>query len=643
MTLALAACAPPAVRVTQFRDFASDQTVTPFDWQPYAEKYEGSDAVILESTTDAEHHVHLGHAGQLINWDYFENRSVRYVILDVENDEYARFTERVPKGRVVTNVKLRVTAPDGRVQTYSSADMSTKRDEHGRMTYKFIYPQLQKGSVIEQRMEIKESNPGLATEIPVQFSVPCEKVTARFAYPADWKHALKSTSPGSKPAVQRTLSTDGKTAIVTYRATDVTPIHDEPFSPPFNDMAQYLAFDFESIAGTKIYGTWGEFSKRISKRFIDNDSLFSNRLEKTTRNITDGLEPGEDKPLAIVKWVQDNIEVSSQSTTLDFAQILKSGKADPMMMTGLVVKMLQTAGTRAQMGLIHSAEDGYFDYGFISPSQFYIPCAVTFKEDKPYRVFFPFIPQLPIGHIPASFQGQTALLFEQNGANFVKIPLLDEGGGMVEEHYSVEIEDSGYLNVVEQKVIHGANAFALRQFLKEMDEPEVEELIKDLISYEGGEVTINRKEILGRDKTDEPLRFELEYRIDNLVTVTPDEVLFATAGLFSPISKTKIKVIPSERTNPVHIVDPQHFRKHIEITFPDKWVLESRFDPVTVLNSFGQLQTGYEYAPGKFHAELDLRLNRVHAPVTSFGQLVNLIGSEELKGFAHLVFGIEGE
>ena len=90
-------------------------------------------------------------------------------------------------------------------------------------------------------------------------------------------------------------------------------------------------------------------------------------------------------------------------------------------------------------------------------------------------------------------------------------------------------------------------------------------------------------------------------------------------------------------------MDPQHFRKHIEITFPDKWVLESRFDPVTVLNSFGQLQTGYEYAPGKFHAELDLRLNRVHAPVTSFGQLVNLIGSEELKGFAHLVFGIEGE
>lgn len=641
----LIGCGPP-VRVTHFREFAkTDADVPRVDWQAYAANYADHDAVILEFDAKAEHHIHLGPmSGELINWDYYENRILRYVLLDPESEDYARFSQRLPAGREATHIQLRVVSPSGHVDHYDMTQIKRKRDEHGRTTYKFIYPKLEKGSVIEERMEVKESNPGLGTELPVQFSVPCELVRVRFAFPHNWQHALKSTAKGTKPEVVRTLSADGKMALVDYRATDVEPIYDEPFSPPFKVMAQYLEFDFSNIQGQSVYENWFKLADQYRNRFVMNDSTFSRRVQKITQTVIADLKTPDEKAHAIVNWVQTNIALSKTPTYRNFAQILKDGQADPMMMTGLTVKMMNEAGISSEMAMIHSADDGYFDRSFVSPGQLYIPSCMTFEKGLPKSVFFPFVPYLPIGHIPSSFQGQSALAFgELRPTHFVKVPYLDDGSGLVEEHFQVEVEPNGRLNVVEQKVIYGANAFALRQWMDDMDQTELDELIDDLVTYEGGEVVLTRKEILGREAVDEPIRFELAYQIDNLVTVTPDEVLFATAGLFSPISKTKIKVMPDSRHNPIQIVDPQHYRKHIEIKYSADWSLDTVFEPSTVVNSFGQLQTQYHYLPGQFKTTLDLKLNRVDAPVESFGTLVKLIGSEDLRGFSHLVFATNAE
>ena len=108
----------------------------------------------------------------------------------------------------------------------------------------WLIPHGQEGSIIEENLEIEYErpmeNPLLYHDVPLQFRVPCEKLTYSYAYPDWWRVRIKNTDHRKKPKLSYKSDAESKKQILTYTAENVPAVVDEPFSPYFKQMANYL-------------------------------------------------------------------------------------------------------------------------------------------------------------------------------------------------------------------------------------------------------------------------------------------------------------------------------------------------------------------------------------------------------------------
>jgi hypothetical protein len=137
------------------------------------------------------------------------------------------------------------------------------------------------------------------------------------------------------------------------------------------------------------------------------------------------------------------------------------------------------------------------------------------------------------------------------------------------------------------------------------------------------------------------LQIKLEYTIDNLVTVTPEEVIFQTGGLFSPSSTGgERKVDTSERRNPIRIYNDEQTNKNITVQYPASWQLSSTLADIQRSNDFGSVEGKYENSPGKLSIRQTRLLKQSSAPKEKFPELLELISRQSKLSIPTIIFKV---
>ncbi|MBK7499428.1 MAG: hypothetical protein IPI19_10040 [Ignavibacteriales bacterium] len=197
----------------------------------------------------------------------------------------------------------------------------------------------------------------------------------------------------------------------------------------------------------------------------------------------------------------------------------------------------------------------------------------------------------------------------------------------LEENYNITIGQDGILNVKEVKTANGSFGYELREYLENRSEKEIEKDIREILTYTEGNIDVLNYEIVNKDNYKEPLIIKIEYTINNLVTITPEEILFQTGGLLSPSSKYKKRLDPKDRVNPIVIYFDQKFSKNIIINYPQDWTLLKEIQDINFNNEFGIIEGKYSYQTGLISIDQSSYMCKNKQPKEKIEDLLKISGS----------------
>lgn len=626
----------------------------------YEQKYGEYDGVYLNIENTIEHSGSKENLGVFNKWVFTRVWKKKYIILNPDAVWLTTFSVYSKPDQLY----IRISSPNGKVQHFGNTDLKEEKDFSGYNNYRLIFPDIIKGSIVEIGYENSFSvgmfPPPLEHDIQLQFRIPCEEFTFSYLYPMWWEIQKKMIQKGKMSPGEIIEDPENKKSILEYSAKVIPPLRWEPYSPEFKKVALYLQFMVTDLKMGRGYMDRPKNWQDLADKFYDymlkksdhkkislktgtaplvEKSIYS--LKELVDLIIEGKTDDMDKLDAMVSYIQDNIELTYDSYDGNNSKILKSKKGNKYDITALAKNMFEEAGLEVSYLLVHSAEDGYYDKYYIARDQFYIPAIRTITSDDTL-VIFPYINDLPLDHTPSYFQGEPSIVINKKAP--IKFWTLPKGNRMENidsGDYQISISEDGIIDVVEYKALKGVLAFAAREMLSDLNDEETKKIMKDLVTYSDGDIEWVSYDIQNLDKHRENLILEMRYKINNLVMITPDEIVMQTAGLFSPISNKKYKLDPKSRQNPISISYNQQFTKHIVITYPKQWQFSTELEDMSKSNIFGEVSKTHMFAEGEITIDQNLIIKQTETDRKKYPLLLELTGDDNSVIVPALIFEIK--
>ena len=612
------------------------------------------DAVFLVHNLNEEYHGSKSFNSEILNKSTSVYR--KYIVLNPDNDSYTTLSFTLNKFSVIDSLIISVKYPHGVKKFFTINDFDKEKNSAGSIIYKLAYPNVVKGTVIEEGYDITQNSHIQKKTYDTQIlstRIPCKKFTYRFALPSWMSIDVKDIAKDIKLDYKQEVK-ENKT-IYTYSKNDIKIYKDEIYSPYLKDIVNYFTYRLTNyvLSGyiVDIPDNWNDISKQFEGFIMHKDGFLRFNVGSVTRDLIEDKTDDLEILKAINSFVQKNIEIDDKFEKRNFAQILDDKKGDPFSICGLVHSMLVKADLDPKYLLVHSADKGYFDKDFYSFGEISYPAIGLEIKDKKY-VIFPWLKYLDVNHVPELFRDETALVINESYDNrfpdynsepeFWTLPSgkLDDNTDI--EEFELEIKEDGIIVATEKRIISGTLAYALREEINEFDNEEYEEFLKESILYSDGEVEFISKEILNKEDYKKPLIFKFQYKIKNLVTVLPDEILFQTSGLFSPTSFRKYKIDTKKRINPIEITYSKKFVKEIEITYPPTWKLQTELNNLSYSNLFGEIQAEYKNQ-NPLKIEQQVLLEKTKQPKEKITELLEIMGEKNKLNIPTLIFDVKQE
>jgi hypothetical protein len=626
----------------------------------YEVKYGEYDGVYLNYQRALEHSGTNSSMMNINDWKYHKIVKRKYMILNPDNSKLTTFTLSVPEKAIIDTAYMRVITPEKEIRDYYISDCRFEEESNDYKTYKFIYPDVKKGTIIEEGFAITYDafniRPPIDHDIRLQFNIPCENLELIYAYPDWWEIKIKKIQADKDLLYTIQNDEEKHKKVLTYTAKNIPAVKWESFSPFFKEMSDYLQLMVTKLDMTSYYynapDNWVEFGKKYESYAMHKHAFLSNRVSKTTKEIIKDCTTPKEKLEQIIFYLQNNVEIQDDHKERNFSKILKEGKGDPFRITGLALAMLKDATVEAEFLLVHNAKNGYFDPEYYSSDQFSLPAVGVIIDGDKYFAF-PYLKYLDINYTPEFLQGSQALVIEEtmlknkyeipNTAEFWILPSESKIPNYVTENYDLQIDDEGLIVIQEEKILNCSAAYYVRKAIDKLNEDEKEKFIDEILTYNDGEISDLSFEILSLEEYKEPLRIILNYRIDNLVTVTPDEVIFQTGGLLSPVSMKKHKIAKEERKNPIRIYYDQTYNKNINIHYPATWELETALPEINYENDLGSVQGEYTVSANNIQINQSCLLKKSSKPKEKITELVEISGENAKINIPILIFTVRKE
>ena len=624
----------------------------PVDLAVYEDKYGDYDGVFLFEEEVIEHAggKEVGFINAFFSmpstWSFQRIARTKYIVFNPRVEWLTSFTIWIEPD----SLYLRITNPGDSTREYGLADLREEKTSYGRGEYRFIFPDVRHGSIIETGYSIDFTvgggviSPPLEHSIPLQHAIPAEKVLFTYACPEWWTYQIKWNGETGQPLVVEGSDPETRKTVLKVRRTDVPAIKTEKYAPYFKDVADYLQFQVTDLimGGSKYTApkSWQEFGSNIRKHGLKKLDNLTSLVQRQTQNVVDWSESPQTKIRRILQFARDSIEIDYRNRDGNPDKVLKDRKANIYDLTALVSAMLAEGGFPNDYLLVHSADEGFCDTNYISMTQFNSP-AVGYRLDGEYCAIFPYIEGLPPGVTPPWLLGEPALVLDKGEIRLVHLPDTNQIPCKTSELYDLTINEDGLLNVKEERHLGGVKAFLMRRKLSGLTQREMEEAVKDMLTYTSGNVDLTSFEINELDDPYQPLEMKYEYTIDNLITITPHEALFQTAGLFSPLSGTKLIDDPTERVHGLVIRYGEEFNKKVLIRYPDSWALATPLKNIQAVNDFGMMSGQYELSAGLVSVDQKVQLNRISKPRSAYAEFLEIAGGRSNLHIPTLVFTID--
>jgi hypothetical protein len=389
--------------------------------------------------------------------------------------------------------------------------------------------------------------------------------------------------------------------------------------------------------------TWKDYVKEYQSYLLDRDGFLSVKVADTTKYLVSSLTDPMKKYSAIISYLQNAITPVQDRENRDFADILNQRKGNAYAITGLAYSMLKKANLAPSYILIHTAKEGNFDSTYVSFDQLSIPAVSVQIEGKRY-VAFPYRKDLSLGQIQQDYQDQPAIALGAEGAyTLTKV----SSGNAVEnkemEEYEISISEEGEVIVKEIRTFYGMMAYMMRELLSEVKFEDQEKFFKKMFTYEVEHTKFVSHPVESQKDYQVPLRLVAEYSIENLVTMTPEEVLFRTSGLLSPVTIKDFRVEDEDRCNPIDISFDEDIIKDVKIRFPQSWKVKTTLSPDSIDNKFGYLRSSIEQQNNVLHVRQHRHLNKSAAPKEQIKDLVVLTGRKKENVVPTIIFSKSGQ
>ncbi|HOP06621.1 MAG TPA: hypothetical protein PLF13_04940 [candidate division Zixibacteria bacterium] len=615
--------------------------------QSMLEEYREYAAVMLSYEQSIEHSgsKSLSFGGALFgaqgsSWQYVELIHERYMIIDPEVTYYT-YSEFYNKPSAYY---ARVTSPEGISRLYGLKDFKKEKTPDGEV-YRLVFPDVQPGTIVDAVFEyssrVSKTAPPLQWDIPLEFPIPCNELVVNFSCPDWWELQLKKINDNELPPVEIIRDSEHHMQVINYRATDIEAVTEEAYSPSYRELATYLQMMVVDLSmeltQLNLRMTWAECFEAARKEYLKPSSSDLQAIGVIGDSLAAIYESPVDRLRAVVQYVQEGFAGSWAYHEGVYKKVIAEHSGNSFDLTGLAFFLARHLGLDPQWVVIHSSDDGYCDRSYVNYSQFYTPAMYVQIEDKVY-VTFPWIEDMPIEFIPGEYRGQTAIVMSEDIVHFTVMPIRDVSEDLFEEEYDVTIEAGGSVEVKETKTMRGTFAYAFREGINDLQEAEYEDMIRDILTYTGGEVNDLEFELTNVDNDTLPLIFVTGYRLDNVCMVTPEEVIFQTSGLLSPISLSAYRVEEGDRKNPVLVRYEQDHVKKVRLHFPSDWTLSTTFENFDYSNAFGNSQATYVADTGLLTIDQRLVLTPTQQPKESYPELVKLIGEGSELNVPTIVF-----
>jgi len=631
-------------RVSYLPTAPTPATEQKIDVGAYEKKYPGKDGVYLESDRSVEHVTMISYVGNFSEWTVYETTRRSYLLLNKDAEWLTTFSVEVDPGNDLEAITLSIKSPEGSVKIFGKEDLKVQSNSDKKTVYKLIYPNAGKGSVITESFVLKRtSNIRSASNIdyPLQFGIPCERMSFKFMHPDSWKVQLKKLGPDRELGIVTTKDAKANKTIETYEARDVPAVEKEIYAPFAKEVSNYFRLMVTKGWGSPAFDSWDDFGRQFKRYAVDKSPIFSQRVTTTTLDLVKNAKTPQDSLEAIIDFIQQEIEVGSSPVNDNFADTLSKKKGNWYQITGLAQNMLAKVGISSKYLLIHAANEGYFDRSFISFDEIYLP-ALSVKLGEREMILLPYVKHMPVTHIPESLQGRPALeISGERTVTFMTTPHGSVSNSATEETYHVSLGLDGMLTVREEKVLTGSNAFQARRALADLKKDEQEKVLKKMLTYSEGDVVFKTYQFEDLNEYKKPLKIKLEYTIDNLLTLTPDEVVFNTGGLFSPSSSLKTKVSTEDRQQPIRIYNDERSIKRITLQVPPAWSLAETPKGFKTENRFGKAESVIVTDAKGLEVTQTLDLLKAEAPKEKFSELLDLVGRRSRLSLKTLVFKVK--
>ena len=290
--------------------------------------------------------------------------------------------------------------------------------------------------------------------------------------------------------------------------------------------------------------------------------------------------------------------------------------------------------------LIHSSQDGYFDPDYISFHQFDMP-AVRVLIDKSFYIVFPYLKYLPVEQILDELTNETALLISSSiifSGQRWDIPEERKAVDSISEKISLSIASDGKITVKDIKSFHGTSAYVNRSQFADMKPEEKEKALMKKFTSPDLKLSDFKYELKNIAELERDFIVELSYSLDNQVTITPDDILFQTGGLLSPVNLYSQKIDTTERVNPIDIRHPEIFVKDVSISYPPEWKLQTAMNDTTVSNKFGSSVEKKSATTGVINISQVTKLEKSKGAKNEASLLYDIIRGDQRRNLPVIVF-----
>jgi hypothetical protein len=414
----------------------------------------------------------------------------------------------------------RIITPEGRVSLVSKKYFKDVTPwsgfpEYSNSKIKIIsFPQVEEGSVIEYRVtkhNIKLLNQNdFSMKSYLQTPEPTLLQTYIVTFPKDRKiHIKLLKGAGEIKVPDPKIIVDGNRETIKWEIGNVPEVLQEEDMPPWDEIIpQIWVSSFESW--TEIYNWWTS----IYRDQIKPDKAI---VDKVTQLISDKNTERE-KAKAIYEWVATNIRY----VALEYgeggyephavSEVFKNRYGDCKDQTCLLISMLRQAGIEAYPALI-----GTYTVPVVSdiPMLQFNHCIGAAKIDNEYVFLDPISETCPFGYVPASDQGQIAMVFLDNTYKFMKVPLFEPERNKDTREMKILVNKDRSIEV-EKKGIHiGENGIRFKYWLKGIDPTKRKESLEEEISQSCPGSILKDCIISNLDDLDSPLAITEKFYVPN--------------------------------------------------------------------------------------------------------------------------------